>query len=126
MDPRLDRGRRYRLKGNFTRVVVEVYLKLVEHSGATEKIEPDAKAFGYTDWHSHLRVADLNGEVMNEGRNITAVANDNHLAAAALPIYSHIAGLRSIDHTERRSRIHVDPDFVILDHDRDNRHQVVL
>jgi hypothetical protein len=46
---RLERARRDRLEGNLTEVIVEANLKMIEHSRAAEKIEPDTESLGETD-----------------------------------------------------------------------------
>src|SRR5262245_40209896 len=121
-----DCGGRDRLKGDLASVVVEANFKPVEYSGATEKIKPDAEALRETNRDGNRRAADFDRNIMNEDRNETAVADDHHLQPATLPVDSHISGLSSIDHAEGGSRIHIDPYFMILDRDRDDRHQVAL
>jgi hypothetical protein len=121
-----DCGGRDRLKGNVASVVVEANFKPVEYSGVAEKIKPDAEALRETNRDGNRRAADFDRDIMNEDRNETAVADDHHLQPATLPVDSHISGLSSIDHAEGGPRIHVDPYFMILDRDRDDRHQVAF
>jgi hypothetical protein len=123
---RSDRGGRDRLKGHFAGVVVETHLELVEHSRTAEKIRTDTEAFRETDRDIELCAANLNEQIVKENRNKTAIANYDHLPATVLPIDTHVVRLRGTDHTERSPRIHVDPDFMILDRDRDNRQQVAF
>ena len=106
--------------------VVEANLKLIKDSAASEKVKTDSKTLRKADRSRNLRSPDLDGKVMNEGRNIAPIAYDNHLPPTPLPVYSDISGLRSIDNTERGPRIDVDPDFMILDRNRDDRHQVAF
>jgi hypothetical protein len=81
------------LKSHLTSTIVEANLELVEHSRAAEEVETNAKALRKTHGSGNLTGAELNRNVMNEGWNIAAVANHDHLPPAALPVDPHISGL---------------------------------
>jgi len=66
IERRLGRTGRDWLEGDFSGVVVEANLKVVEHSRATEKIKADAEALRETDRSSNFGGADLERKVMNE------------------------------------------------------------
>jgi hypothetical protein len=123
---RSDKFRGELLKGDLTRAIVEANLKLVEHSRAAEEVKTDSQAFRKTNRSGDLTGSQLDRNIVNKARNIAAVANDDHLSPAALPVDPHISGFSGADHAEGGSRIHVNPDFVILDRDRDDRHQVAF
>ena len=83
---RSDRVRRDSLKGHSAGSIVEANLKLVEDSGASEKVETDSKALRKTNGSSDLRGPDLDWEVMDKSRNKTSIADYDHLRPTALPV----------------------------------------
>ena len=114
------------LKGYSASSIVEANLKLIEDSGATEEIETDSEALRKTDWSGNLRVTDLDWEVMDKSRNKASVADYDHLRPAALPVYPYVSGLSGIDNGKGSPRIDEEPEFVILDRNGDDRHQVAF
>jgi len=93
-------------------VVVEANLKLIENAGASEKIESNSKALRETHGSSDSRAADLDGEIVNKSRDIAAVANDDHLPAATLPVDSNARRLVNGKHAERRPGIYKNLDLM--------------
>jgi len=120
---RLDSGWHYRLEGHFARVVVEANLKLVEHSRAAEKIEPDTEALGESDRRSNLSAADLDRQIMNESRNRAAVANHDHLSPAALPVDADAHRFVDFQQTKCRPRVDKRPELMALDRQGNDGHQ---
>ncbi len=114
------------MKGYFAGSIIEADLKLIEDPSASEKIEANSKALRETDRSSNLRSPDLDWEVMDESWNKASVANHDHLRSTVLPVYPHVSGLRSIDNGESSPRIDEDPDFMILERNGDDRHQVAF
>jgi hypothetical protein len=104
IERRLGRTGRDWLEGDFSGVVVEANLKVVEHSRATEKIKSDTEALRETDRSSNFGGADFKRKVMNESWNIASVANYDHLLLAASPVDADAHGLVNGQHTERRCR----------------------
>jgi len=100
MNLRSDRVGRDLLKGHSAGAIIEANLKLIEDSGASEKVKPDSEALGKTNGSSNLRGPDLDRKIMNEGRNKAPITHDNHLRPTAFPVYPHISGLRSIYNAE--------------------------
>src|SRR5215831_13546929 len=52
-----------------------------------------------------MPVANLDGEVVQIDRDEAAIGHYDHLAPSCAPIYTHIQGLRCIDHAEGGSRM---------------------
>ena len=67
------------LKGYFAGPIVEANLKLVEHTRAAEEVETNSQALRKTNRNGNLKCSDLDGNVVNESRNVAPVANDDHL-----------------------------------------------
>jgi len=124
IERRLGRTGRDWLEGDFSGVVVEANLKVVEHSRATEKIKADAEALRETDRSSNFGGADLERKVMNESWNIASVANDDHLLLAASPVDADAHSLVNGQHTERRSGIDKNPELMAIDRDGNDGHQI--
>src|SRR3989338_4600167 len=123
---RSDRVGRDWLKGDSAGAIIEANLKLIEDSGASEKIETDSEALRKTNGSDNLRGPDLDRKLMNEVRNKTSIADYDHLGFTALPLYPHISSLCGVYHAEGGSRIDEDPDFMVPDRNRDDRHQVAF
>jgi hypothetical protein len=77
------------LKGYLAGSIIEADLELIKDSFVTQDIETNSETLGKSDWGIQFPLIDLDGEIMEIGRNEAAVANDDHLLPALLPIYSN-------------------------------------
>jgi len=74
----------------------------------------------------NLRVSYSDCEVVDKSWNKAPIADHNHLRPAALPVDPHVSGLCGVHNAEGGSRINEDPDLMVPDRDRDDRHQVAF
>ena len=105
------------LKGHPAGSIVEANLKLIEDSGASEKVKPNSKALRKANGSGNLSGPDLDWEIMNESRNKTSVANYDHLRPTAFPVYSNALCVIYAQDTKGCSRINKNPDLMGINRD---------
>lgn len=73
-------------KGYFSDMIIETHLELIEGALISEDIEHYTKAFGQTYWGNSFIAIDLQSEVMEIGRDMSPIANCDHLSTSFVPL----------------------------------------
>lgn len=103
-------------------MVIKADLKMVENTGAAEKVKANSKTFGKTNRGSNLPFTDLNRKVMEIYGNKTAVADDNHLGPPLLPVNPNTACVVHAQDGKCCSGINKHPCPVVKNGDGDHGH----
>ena len=114
------------MKSNYTDMVIETHLELVKDAFTAEDIKANTETFGKSNWRGNLPISDLEREVREIYGNKASVANHNHLLHTTFPIYSDTVCVICAQDSEGCSGINKNPDPMVENGNRDDRHQVTF
>ena len=69
---------------NFLRQIIETDLELIENAFATKDIKSNSEALRESNWRRDFKFTNVEWKIVEIGRNVTAIPDDNHLQTAFL------------------------------------------
>jgi len=72
------------LKSYFTGMIIETDLELIENAFATKDIKSNSEALRESNWRRDFKFTNVEWKIVEIGRNVTAIPDDNHLQTAFL------------------------------------------
>ena len=114
------------LESYFTGMIIETNLELIEDAFAAKDIKSDSKAFRKSNRRDNLKFTNTKCEILDVGRNVTTVADYNHLEPTITDIDSHPFCCLNVKDAKDGSGVNINPDLLVKDGEGNDWYQVTL